>query len=92
MGLQKLRVASMLVGLLGVLDWSASGAAAIITVNVLTDTGGESCPTSCSLRAALATAGAGDEIQSSVTGTILLSQGQLVVDKKVTITGPGASR
>jgi hypothetical protein len=85
------RVASLLVGLLGALGWSAAGAAAIITVNVLTDTGGERCPATCSLRAALATARAGDEIQFSVTGTILLSQGQLVVDKNVTITGPGES-
>jgi hypothetical protein len=91
-GLQTLRVASLLAGLLGVLGWSASGAAAILTVNVLTDTGGESCPATCSLRAALATASDGDEIQFSVTGTILLSQGALVVDRDVTITGPGASQ
>ena len=89
--LQHFLVASLLMGLLGVLGWSASGAAAIITVNVLTDTGGERCPATCSLRAALATARAGDAIQFSVTGTILLRQGALVVERDVTITGPGAS-
>ncbi len=64
--------------------------AAILVVNVLTDEVEDSCPTTCSIRAALASANAGDEIQFDVTGTIVLTQGELVVDKDLTITGPGA--
>ena len=64
--------------------------AAILTVNVLTDEVEDSCPDTCSIRAALASANAGDEIQFDVTGTIVLTQGELVVDKDLTITGPGA--
>jgi hypothetical protein len=46
-----------------------------------------------SLRFALAHAKDGDTIDfdASVTGTILLTSGQLVVDKSVTINGPGAN-
>jgi hypothetical protein len=64
--------------------------AAIITVNELTDEIEGSCPTMCSIRAALASANPGDEIQFDVNGTIVLTQGELVVDKDLTITGPGA--
>jgi hypothetical protein len=43
-----------------------------------------------SLRAAIAAATAGDHITFGVTGTINLSTGALVVNKDLTITGPGA--
>jgi hypothetical protein len=51
------------------------------------------CPGStCRLRDALAKAAAsGDTINFSVTGAITLNSGQLLVDKSVTITGPGAA-
>ena len=44
-----------------------------------------------SLRQAIVDAFPGDRINFIVTGTIALTSGQLVVDKDLTITGPGAS-
>ncbi len=43
-----------------------------------------------SLRQALAAANDGDEITFAVTGTITLTTGHLLVDKSITISGPGA--
>ena len=45
-----------------------------------------------SLRQALANANNGDTITFAVTGTILLTSGGLVIDKNVTISGPGPDR
>jgi hypothetical protein len=59
--------------------------AATITVSNVNDNGAGS------LRAALAGAGSSDTIIFSVSGTITLTSGQLVVDKNVTIAGPGSS-
>ena len=42
-----------------------------------------------SLRQALADASGGDTISFGVTGTIILSTGELVVNKNLTINGPG---
>src|SRR6266550_1731716 len=44
-----------------------------------------------SLRQALTDANEGDTIDFGVTGTITLTTGQLVVDKSVSISGPGAA-
>ena len=44
-----------------------------------------------SLRQALANASDGDTINFAVTGTIGLTSGQLLVDKNVTISGPGTA-
>jgi hypothetical protein len=44
-----------------------------------------------SLRQALADANDGDTIDFSVSGTIALTSGELVVDKNMTISGPGAT-
>jgi hypothetical protein len=44
-----------------------------------------------SLRQALADANDGDTITFAVTGTITLTSGELLVDKNVTISGPGAA-
>ena len=59
--------------------------AATITVSTTNDSGGGS------LRDAISTASAGDTIDFSVTGTIVLTSGELVINKNLTISGPGAS-
>ncbi len=71
--------------LLGAL--AATGSAATITVTNTNDTGPGS------LRAAIAGAGSGDTIafSSDVLGTITLTEGQIEIDKSLTITGPGAA-
>jgi hypothetical protein len=43
-----------------------------------------------SLRDALAVANNGDEITFAIVGTITLTSGELLVDKSITISGPGA--
>src|SRR5262249_25245752 len=43
-----------------------------------------------SFREAIASAASGDTIDFSVTGTIRLTSGELVIDKNLTIQGPGA--
>src|SRR6266403_1742925 len=63
---------------------TTSGLGATIIVTNTADSG------SGSLRSALASAGNGDTIDATgVSGTILLTSGQLVVNKSVTILGPG---
>ena len=57
----------------------------IITVANLNDSG------SGSLRQALADANDGDTIEFAVTGTISLTSGELVIDKNITISGPGSN-
>src|SRR6266436_4314564 len=57
----------------------------IITVTNLNDSG------SGSLRQALADANDGDTIEFAVTGTISLTSGELVIDKNITISGPGSN-
>ncbi len=60
--------------------------AAPLTVTNTNDSG------SGSLRNAIATAASGDTIQFSVTGTITLTSGVLIVNKNLTIQGPGAAQ
>lgn len=59
--------------------------AATITVTNTNDSGPSS------LRQALANADDGDTINFTVTGTIGLTSGELLVDKNVTISGPGTA-
>ena len=59
--------------------------ATTITVTNTNDSGPDS------LRQALANANDGDTINFAVTGTIGLTSGELLVDKSVTISGPGAA-
>jgi CSLREA domain-containing protein len=67
--------------------------AADITVDTLTDENDHDCNDGdCSLRDAIETATAGQEIDFSVTGTITLTGGQLTINKDLTITGPGADQ
>jgi hypothetical protein len=61
-----------------------------ITVNTLIDVNANDGLTT--LREAVAAASSGDTINFSVTGTInLSSQGQITINKSLTINGPGAS-
>ena len=57
----------------------------IITVTNLNDSGAGS------LRQALADASDGDTINFAVSGTISLTSGELVIDKNITISGPGSN-
>src|SRR5713226_4247081 len=59
--------------------------AATITVMNTNDSGAGS------LRQAIIDAGAGDTIDFSVTGTITLTTGELLINKNLTITGPGVA-
>src|SRR4051812_49528975 len=70
--------------LLCILAAPAPVSADIITVTNTNDNGPGS------LREALGIANDGDTINFSVTGTITLTTGQLMVNKNVTISGPGA--
>jgi CSLREA domain-containing protein len=86
---------SVLLILVFMLGWHGRGEAAIVTVNTLTDNAAATCPATCSLRAAITAANAGDVIQFSgaVLGTITLNTtlGYLQITKNLTITGPGAN-
>ena len=62
-----------------------SAYANIITVTNTNDSGAGS------LRQALSDANDGDTIEFAVTGTIGLTTGELLVDKSITISGPGAN-
>ncbi|HKP05055.1 MAG TPA: right-handed parallel beta-helix repeat-containing protein [Chthoniobacterales bacterium] len=66
--------------------------AASLTVNSPADSGG-SCPgASCTLRQAIAAAASGDTINFAPgLSTINLTSGELLIEKSLTITGPGAN-
>src|SRR6185312_11683500 len=69
-------------------------AATIITVTDNGDpVGAGTCPTMCSLRQAITAATAGDTIAFApgLASPINLSQGELLIDKALTIAGPGAT-
>ena len=67
------------------LGFCQSAVAATITVTSPSDSGPGT------LRAALASASPGDFIQFAVNGEIPLTSGELVIDKNITIDGPGAN-
>ncbi len=67
----------------------------ILIVNVVDDPAGAgTCPTACSLRQAIATATTGARLvfDPSLASPITLSQGALMLDKSLTIQGPGAAK
>ncbi len=63
-----------------------------ITVDTLVDENDGIGLGGISLRDAIAEAIAGETIDFSVTGTILLEHGELLIDKDLTIVGPGANQ
>ena len=71
--------------LLALLLLPALGTAATRTVTSLSDSG------SGSLRDRITISSPGDTIIFSVTGTILLTSGELVIGKDLRINGPGAA-
>ena len=76
-----------------VLGMAATGQAATITVNSGGDAGG-SCPgATCTLRQAIVAAGASDTINFAAgLTTIDLTSGELLINKSLTIAGPGADK
>jgi hypothetical protein len=73
---------------LGLVLWLATGPslnAATLVVTSAADSGAGS------LREAVTSASAGDAIEFSVTGTITLTSGELVLDRNLVVTGPGAT-
>jgi hypothetical protein len=76
----------VIIGVLLLCVFVAAAHAATITVTNRNDNG------SGSLRQALVDASDGDLITFAVTGTIVLTSGGLVIDKEVTISGPGPDR
>ena len=65
----------------------------MITVNDAGDAGPGNCTSTCTLRDAIATATSGDTItfSPSLASPIALTQGELLIAKALTITGPGAA-
>ena len=85
-GARALRLALALALLLGLAGPLAPAArAATRTVTTLADSGAGS------LRQAIADAVSEDTITFAVPGTIALTGGELVIDKALTISGPGAN-
>lgn len=69
--------------------------AATLTVTTTADTDNRVCGASCSLREAITVANAGDTITFAaalVGQTITLTLGELVIDKDLTISGPGVNQ
>ncbi|NQT13199.1 MAG: autotransporter domain-containing protein, partial [Planctomycetes bacterium] len=69
---------------LAALPWSTSARGATITVSNTNDSGAGS------LRQAMLSAGSGDTIDITATGTIALESALPVIDQSLTISGPGA--
>src|SRR5438046_2825970 len=71
--------------------WQNIAHADSLVVNTLTDENDHSCSDGdCSLRDAIEVAASGDTITFNVSGTIML-QGDLTLEKNITISGPGAT-
>lgn len=75
---------------------AAEASATTVTVTALNDAGPGNCAVSCTLRDAIAVAASGDTIafasNLSWPATITFARGQLVIDKSLTIIGPGSAK
>src|SRR4051812_11807221 len=91
--ISRVALASLAVWLLITLVGAWPARAATITVNTLVDDSGVSAPACasgvglCTLRGALVAANNGDTVAFSVSGTIPLTNGTLVIAKNLTIQG-----
>ena len=86
MGTRIKRIRFALIGMLLLCAMAMQARAATITVTNTNDSGPGS------LRQALADANDGDTISFGVTGTIGVTSGGLLINKGVTIAGPGANQ
>ena len=70
--------------------------AATHVVNTVSDAPGDTCPATCSLRAAISQSNEGDTVRFAASlgypATIVLQQGEITLDKALMIEGPGANR
>ena len=90
--LQLFVLLTLLVGLLAATPATPAHAAPL-TVDTLIDEDDGSCiDGDCSLRDAVATAANGDTITFSVNGTLTLTLDEIVINKDLTISGPGISK
>src|SRR5437588_3026065 len=83
--MKSIRIAAMGAAILLCFGIAASAGAATLTVTTANDSGAGS------LRQAIQNAASGDTINFSVTGTIALTNGELLITNNLTITGPGAT-
>ena len=85
---------ALLASAMAILFTAVSVSAAALTVNSSADSGG-TCPGSdCTLRQAIAAVASGDTITFSLpaNSTITLTSAELLINKSLTITGPGATQ
>ncbi len=87
LGAHGLLAAVLAIAALGLATPPAS--AATVVVNTTTDQSLASCSSSCSLRDAVATAAPGDTVQIPA-GHYVLTLGQMLIQKSLTLTGAGA--
>ncbi len=84
--------ALIVVALLSLQSPTFARAATARHVTKLADTNDGICNADCSLREAISAAASGDTITFDVTGTIVLSLGELTISTPLTIAGPGAAQ
>ena len=86
-----LSVLVLLAGPLATVEPDSQSESVTLTVNTVIDTTDGRCPPACSLRGAIAVANPGDIIDIPF-GDYYLTQGQLVIDKDLTLDGAHSSR